>query len=52
MPEEQFWQLLDKLTKTVVEEENCVLNILIGTGLVEVQLIPKDMWFEGINDYD
>ena len=48
MPEEQFWELLDRLTKQVVETENCVLDIVISApGLVEVQLIPKDMWCEG-----
>lgn len=50
MAEEQFWELLDRLTKQVVETENCVLNVIIGVGLVEVQLIPKDIWYEGCED--
>lgn len=53
MTEEQFWKLLDRLTKQVVENENCVLNVVIGYyGQISVQLIPKDIWFEGIGDED
>lgn len=53
MTEEQFWQLLDRLTNTVIEQENCVLNIVIGYyGHISVQLIPKEIWFEGIGDED
>lgn len=47
MSEEQLWQLLDKLTKVVVEQENCVLNVLVNYNFMEVQLIPADIWFKG-----
>lgn len=41
---DDFWELVSRLSKQVVEEENCVLHIEIYRDCTLVQLIPLAAW--------
>lgn len=34
------WEMFCELCRQVVEEQNCYLDVLIGRGMIELQLMP------------
>ena len=41
------WDMFCELCRTVVENQNCYLDVLIGKGMIELQLMPL-----GEEDYE
>lgn len=43
------WDIFSEMCRQVVEQQNCYLDVLIGKGMIEMQLMPLG---DDEEDYD